>query len=175
MAFGIDDALMTAAAGISLTDTIVETIKKYRAKKIDYDFEQLIGEVKVSMLKRIDDADFALMQFERMLVDRGVDLNMSLADVIAKTSFWKPWEQRRLAQIRETLNNFSNTVYASGDDIAALARCKDQIREMGMSIVQTINSKHQLHQNLLNAKSLKEAIEILRNRLADYKNTLASV
>jgi hypothetical protein len=30
MAFGIDDALMAAAAGISLTDTCVQTIKKYR-------------------------------------------------------------------------------------------------------------------------------------------------
>ncbi len=34
MAFGIDDVLMSAAAGISLTDTVVRTIEAYRKKKV---------------------------------------------------------------------------------------------------------------------------------------------
>jgi hypothetical protein len=174
MAFGIDDALMTAAAGISLADTIVETIKKYRANKMDYDFEQLIGEARITLLKKIDDADLALTQFERTIVDKGIDTNMRLADIVAKTSFWKPFEQHRLSQIQKQLNAFSDSVYSTGDDIAALARCHEQTYEMGSSVVESIDTKHRLHSDLLNAKSLKEAITILRRRLGDYKKSLNS-
>lgn len=39
MAFGIDDALMAAAAGISLTDTIVKTIQSYRSERKQIDIE----------------------------------------------------------------------------------------------------------------------------------------
>jgi hypothetical protein len=33
MAFGIDDAIGAAAAGLSLGDTLVEIIKKYKTEK----------------------------------------------------------------------------------------------------------------------------------------------
>jgi hypothetical protein len=62
MAFGIDDALMAAAAGISLTDTCVRTVKAYRKKGIHIDIELLIEEVRVTALQRIDEADLALAQ-----------------------------------------------------------------------------------------------------------------
>ena len=175
MAFGIDDALATAATGINLADTIVETIKKYRSKKLDFDFEQLISEVKTTMLGRIDDADLALTQFERMLVEKKIDIGMPISDVIAKTSMWRPFEQHRLNQIRRRFNEFSDSAYSVGDDIAALARCREQTTEIGISVVQTIEAKHKLHSKLLNAHSLKEAIDLLRARLADYKKTLSSL
>ena len=59
MAFGIDDVLMTAAAGISLTDTVVRTIEAYRTKGIPLDIELLIEEVRITALQRIDEADEA--------------------------------------------------------------------------------------------------------------------
>ncbi len=73
MAFGIDDALMTAAAGISLTDTVVRTIESYRNKGQHIDIELLIEEVRITALQRIDDADEALTQLRRTLSERDVD------------------------------------------------------------------------------------------------------
>ena len=69
MAFGIDDALAAAAAAINLTDTVVETIKRCKREKKDQDLELLIEEIRITALKRIDDADLALVQFERLLTD----------------------------------------------------------------------------------------------------------
>jgi hypothetical protein len=172
MAFGIDDALTTAAAGISLTDTIVEIIKRYNKKDLDADFEVLLEEVRVSAIKKIDEADMALSQFERMLLDRSVDINQRLSDVIAATPFWNAMEQRKLSQIRQRFNEFADSIYSAGDDIAALARCRNDKKEMGISVVESTRDKHRLHMELLNAKSFKEAIELLRSQLAKYKATL---
>lgn len=173
MAFGIDDALTTAAAGISLTDTIVEIIKRYRQKDVDADFEILLEEVRVSALKKIDDADLALSQFERMLLDENIDIGKRLSDVIAATPFWKPVQQRQLGQLRKRFNEFADSIYSSGDDIAALARCRNQTKEMGLSVVESTGAKHELHAKLLGAKSLREAINLLRSQLARYKAILA--
>lgn len=174
MAFGIDDALTSAAAGISLTDTIVSTIKKYRKRQLDYDFGQLIIAVQATTLKRIDEADLALTQFERMLVEKKVDLNLRLEDVVSNTPFWKPFEQHRMNQIQKRFNEFSDSIYSVGDDIAALARCRDQTYEMGSSVVETLSAKQSLHHSLLNAQSVKHSISILRNRLNDFKKALAA-
>src|SRR5215831_9939907 len=99
MAFGIDDALMTAAAGISLTDTVVKTIEGYKRAHQTKDLELLLEEVRVTALRRIDEADLALTQFERMLVQKNVDIDKRLSDVVAATPFWHPFEQHRLNQI----------------------------------------------------------------------------
>lgn len=172
MAFGIDDALATAAAGISLADTVVEIIKRHRKKKLDTDFEILLEEVRVTAIKRIDEADLALSQFERMLLDRKVDINRSLSDVIAETPFWNAMEQYKLGQIRRSFNEFADSIYSAGDDIAALVRCRHDTKDMGMSVVESTREKHRLHMELLNAKSLKQAIQLLRAQLAKYKTTL---
>jgi len=174
MAFGIDDALMTAAAGISLTETIVETIKKYRREKKDIDIERLIEEVRVTALGRIDDADLALVQFERMLIEKKVDTHKRLSDVISDTPFWHPFEQHRLSQIQKRFNEFSDRIYSAGDDIAALVRCRDQTGAMGIAIVQSTKAKHELHFRLLSAHSLDEAIQLLRQKLAEHKAALTS-
>jgi hypothetical protein len=173
MAFGIDDALTTAAAGISLTDTIVQTIKRYNQSEQDADFEMLLEEVRVTTLKRIDEADLALTQFERMLHEKEVDIDRPLSEIIAHTSFWKPFEQRKLSQIRKQFNEFSDNIYSAGDDIAALARCRDRTRDMGLSVIDSAKEKHELHVKLLNAKSLAEAIGLLRQQLLKYKVTLS--
>ena len=172
MAFGIDDALTTAAAGISLTDTIVEIIKRYHKKDLDTDFELLLEEVRVSAIKKIDEADLALMQFERMLLDRNINIGRRLSDVIAATPFWNAVEQRRLSQIRIRFNEFADSIYSAGDDIAALARCRHDTKEIGISVVESTKEKHRLHEELLHAKSLREAIELLRSQLAKYKAAL---
>ncbi len=59
MAFGIDDTLMAAAAGISLTDAVVKTVKAYQKRGEEIDTERLIDEVSITALQRIDDAYIA--------------------------------------------------------------------------------------------------------------------
>jgi hypothetical protein len=96
MAFGIDDALAAAAAGISLTDTCVQTIKKYQKQGNSLDIERLIEEVRITALQRIDEADVALAQLERTLVEKGVRMDRTLQEAISETSFWEPFEAHRL-------------------------------------------------------------------------------
>jgi len=74
MALGIDDALNAAAAGISLTDTVVRTVKAYHKKGVQLDIERLIDEVRITALQRLDEADQSLAQLERTLKEKGVDL-----------------------------------------------------------------------------------------------------
>ena len=161
MAFGIDDALMAAAAGISLTDTVVQTVQRYRKKGGQLDIELLIEEVRVTALERLNAADDALAQLEQTLSDKGIDPNKTLQEVIHSTPFWKPFEQHKLKRIRESFNALANATYSATDDIAALVRCRDQTQEMGIAIVDSAKSKHDLLSHLLNAKSVKEAINTL--------------
>jgi hypothetical protein len=172
MAFGIDDALTTAAAGISLADTVVEIIKRYRSREIDADLEILIEEIRIEALKRINEQDLALSQFERMLVEKHIDIGRRISDVIAATPFWQPFEQRRLSQVRKRFNEFADSIYSAGDDIAALARCRGETEAMGMGVVESAREKHRLNSELLGADSLHDAIKILRKQLAKYKATL---
>lgn len=174
MAFGIDDALAAAAAGISLTDTVVQTVKRYRKEGADYDLEILLEEVRLTALRRIDDADEALAQFERMLSEKGVHTDMSLMDIIADVPFWNPVEQFRLKKLRKRFNDFADSIYSACDDVAALARCRDRVRPMGEAIVESAHTKHQLHRALLDSKSLKESIDLLRARLNSQKEALTT-
>jgi hypothetical protein len=56
MAFGIDDALTAATAGLKITETLVEIIKKHRGRRNEPDFERLLAEVKNTALSRVNDA-----------------------------------------------------------------------------------------------------------------------
>jgi len=172
MAFGIDDALSLATGGIKITETVVETINRYRKSKLDYDLELLLEEVRVTALRRIDEADLALTQFERTIVEKKVDIDQRLRDVIAKTPFWQPFEQHRLSQIQKQFNQFSDRIYGAVDDIAALVRCRQETGEMGAAIVASAEMKHDLHAKVLGAKSLREAIELLRAQLKRHKAAL---
>jgi hypothetical protein len=172
MAFGIDDALGAAAAGIELANTIVETIQRNRGKGKDPDLELLIEEIRLTALTRIDDADRALVKFERMLVDTKVNIDKRITDVIAATPFWRPFEQHRLNQIHKNLNAFSDSLYSAGDDIAALLRCRGQSDSMGAAIVESAKQKHALQEGLLFAPSLRRQIQILREELVRQKNAL---
>jgi hypothetical protein len=125
-------------------------------------------------LARINEADLALAQFERTLVERKIDLTKRLTDVIAETPFWRPFEQFRLGQIRRRFNSFSDSVYSAIDYIAALLRCRQETQEMGAAVVDSTKVKHDLHARMLNAGSLKEAIELLRAQLARHKGALSS-
>jgi hypothetical protein len=172
MAFGIDDALMAAAASISLSDTVVQTVKRYRKAGNDIDIEQLIEEVRVTTLRRLDEADGALMQFERLLQERDIDTNLPLREVIAQTPFWKPFEQHRLKQLQKSFSHLWDSLYSAGDDIAALVRCRERTGEMGEAVVESAYAKHDLNEALLNAPSVKRSIEILRSKITDYKAEL---
>ena len=81
---------MAGAAGISLADTVVQAVAKYRKKGLHVDIERLIEEVRVTALQRLDEADLGLAQFERTLVEKGVDLNKSLQEVIEATPLVAP-------------------------------------------------------------------------------------
>jgi len=172
MAFGIDDALLAAAAGISLTDTCVKTIKSYQKKGTPLDIERLIEEVRVTALQRIDDADLALVQLERTLEEHGVSLNMTLTEVISKTSFWKPFEAHRLKRIRRSFNELADAIYEAIDDIASLVRCREQTYEMGHAVVESADSKRKLLDNLSNSGSVKNSIDLLQGELRRHKAAL---
>jgi hypothetical protein len=173
MAFGIDDALSAAAGGIKLTDTIVEIVKRYRKTDKDPDLELLIEEIRLTALRRIDEADLALAQFERTLIDAKVNIDKRLQDVIAETPFWRPFQQHRLSQFQKQFNHFSDSVYCAVDDIAALLRCQGKTAEMGKAVVQSTAHKHEMYSRLLHAKSLKESIDLLRAELARHKRELS--
>ena len=172
MAFGIDDALFAAAAGISLTETGVRTVKAYGKKGGPPDLELLIEEVRVTALQRIDEADSALAQLERTLMENGIDLDRTLQDVIDSTPWWQPFQEHRLKRIRQGFNALADATYGATDDISALVRCRDQTREMGIAVAESAKAKHELHSRLLNAKSVKEAIDLLRSELLRHKEAL---
>jgi hypothetical protein len=172
MAFGIDDALFAAAAGISLTDTVVKTVKAYRKKGDEIDIELLIEEVRVTALQRIDEADLALGQLERTLKEKGVDLEMTLQEVIDSTPILHPFEDHKLKRIRQSFNALADATYGASDDIAALVRCRGQTRAMGIAVGESARSKHKLLAELLDAKSVKAAIEMLRSELVRHKAAL---
>lgn len=172
MAFGIDDGIAAAAAAINLTSTMVDVVKKYR-KDPNLDIELLIEQVRVEALKRIDQADSALADFETLLKQKGVDLNMDLDEVIASTSFFNAIEQMKLRRFRKSLQALSDGIYDAADDISALVRCKDQTRKFGEAVVETAPLKHMFLQSILNAKSLSQKISILRKELLRHKKMLA--
>ena len=173
MAFGIDDALMTAAAGVSLTDTVVKTVLAYRGKKDEIDIALLIEEVRVTALERIDEADRCLAQFERTLKEKGVDLNRTLLAVINSTDWWHPYEKSRLKRFRRSFNALADATYDATDDIAALVRCRKRTEQMGSAVVESASAKHKLHADLLNAKSVGAAIHLLRRELLRHKKDLS--
>ena len=174
MAFGIDDALAAAAAGISLTDTVVKTIASYRDKDIPLDIEQLIEEVRVSALARIDEADRALLQLQRTLHEKKIDTSKTLQEVIESTPWWRPNEEYRLKRIRQSFNALADATYDATDDISALARCRNQTKEMGIAVADSARAKHELNHRLLAARSVDAAIELLRTELTRHKSTLTS-
>jgi len=172
MPMGIDDALMAAAAGISLTDTCVQTIKAYSKEEVELDIERLIEEVRVTALTRIDEADRALVELERTLVEKGVSLDMILQVSIEAAGFWHPFEAHRLKRIRDSFNALADATYSATDDIAALVRCRDQTGGMKAAVVESSRTKHELHSQLINAESIGEAIGLLRTELVRHKSAL---
>ena len=174
MAFGIDDAISAAAAGIGLADTLVETIKKYKAEKKDYDLEQLIDAVRGTALSRLKEIDTALDEFEQMLKRREIDLSKTIEDVIGQTPFWNPFEQHRLAQIQRRFCDFLGAISASTDDIAALVRCHRQTTQMGMAVVHTVKMKRQFRDHVNNAKSMRDALMLLKKEVDRQRVALSN-
>ena len=171
MAFGIDDGISAAAASISLTQTFVEVVRKYR-KDSDFDIELLIEQVRVEALKRIDQADSALAEFEELLEQKGVNPDKNLNQIIKETPFWNATEQWRLRKIRKSIQALSESVYDASDDISALVRCKQKTEKYGEAVIETGPRKHEFHQMMLNAPTLKQKIKILRNEMLRQKNLL---
>jgi hypothetical protein len=172
MAVGIDDILSAAAAGINLADTAIKTIVAYRRKGADFDIERLIEEVRITALQRIDEADLALTQLERTLIDKGVNMADTLQESISSTPWWRPDEAHRLKRIKRSFDVLADATYSAVDDIAALARCKDQTTVMGTAVIESARQKHNLNSQLSNAKSVKSAIDILREQLIRHKEVL---
>ncbi|MCC6660921.1 MAG: hypothetical protein IT437_08550 [Phycisphaerales bacterium] len=172
MAFGIDDALMTAAAGLRFSDTLVQTVKAYRKADGDLDVELLIEEVRVTTLQRLDESDAALAQFERMLGERNIDADRSLKTVIESTPWWRPHEAHRLKRIQRSFNALADATYAATDDVAALLRCKQRTGPMGGVVVESASSKHRFLERLLEAPTVRQSIRILRAEMTRLKDEL---
>jgi hypothetical protein len=151
---------------------LVTILKKYREKKQSVDLEQLLQEVRVTALGRIDEADIALTRFERTLIEKHIDINKRLLDVIADTPFWQPFEQHRLTQVQKTFNALSDALYGAGDDIAALARCREQTGTMAEAVIKSAHAKHELAEKVLYS-SLRDSINLFRQKLVEHKAALS--
>jgi hypothetical protein len=172
MAIGIDDVLTLAKSALGPLGTIVETINAIKRKNPDKDIEQLIREAETSLVRRLAEAELALAQFERTLVEKGVNLDKPLGQVIAETAWWEPFEAYRMKNIRGEFHSLEDTAYNSVDDVAALLRCKGKTALMGEAVVQTAEAKHKFHKSMLEAPSVKAAIEILRKQFAEQRAAL---
>ncbi len=174
MAFGIDDFLIAAASGLKLSKTLTDTFAANRPKRGNNrsDLELLLEEVRLTALQRLDEADTALTQFERLLREKGVDLEKTLTQVIGSTTWFQCHQAHCLKRFRRSFNTLADAAYESCDDIAALVRCRRETQLMGPSVVNSAASKHQFSSALLAAKSLKEAISLLREELDRQKKEL---
>jgi hypothetical protein len=173
MALGIDDVLSAATGGVKLLSTVSKTIEEYKKKKQNPDLAQLLEEVRIVAIARIDEADLALSQFERTMVENGVPMDKPLYDVIANTPFWRPFQSLRLKQMHKKFNAFADSIYSATDDIAALVRCQQSEGPMGSAILEAFEVKRVLQADMLGADSLKEAIQILRVELSRQKQALS--
>ena len=99
---------------------------------------------------------------------------MSLQELINATSMWSPVEQYRLRRFRDSFNELADATYKAADDIAALARCRDQTGEMGIAVVESAGYKHELQAQLLNARSVNDSISLLRQELVRHKEALTN-
>ncbi len=172
MAFGIDDTLTAAKSAVVLGDTLIQTIKKYRKSGQDPDIELLIEEIRIAALRRIDEADHELNQIERTLSEREVNLDRPLVDVISDTSWWRPFESYRMKQVHKRFGALQDLAYSSIDDIAALVRCKDQVRDMGQAVVESSYNKQEFQKSIVNASTVRETIDVLRRLLSNQKEAL---
>jgi hypothetical protein len=139
---------------------------------VHIDIERLIEEVRITALQRIDEADLALAQLERTLAEKGVKMDRTLQEAISAKSFFSPFEAHRLKRIRRGFNALADATYSATDDIASLVRCRDETSEMGAAVVESAKAKHELHSRLLGAKSVSEAIGMLRAELTRHKTAL---
>ena len=96
----------------------------------------LIEEVRVTALRHIDEADFALAQFERTLLERHVDISKTLQQCIDATPMWRAWESHRLKRFRRSFNALADAAYGATDDIASLLRCMDKTGDFGKAVSQ---------------------------------------
>ena len=172
MAFGIDDTLTTAAAGISLADTIVSVIKNYRGGSEDIDIETLIDQVRIEAMRRINVADGALAAFENLIHEKNVDIDLSMIEAIKNTSMWN-WRQRYvLKSINRQFSEFHKSVYDAIDDVAALVQCKGQTLNFGSAVAESARRKSHFQEHFLSARTLREKINILRGELNELKISL---
>ncbi len=174
MAMGIDDLLMTVAESLSVANTFVEVTAAYKQRKASIDVQKLLDEVTITARSKLDAADRTLRDFENDLRGRGVDLSMSLSNVIDATPMWKIWEVVRLRRYRDAFQSLSNAAYDASDSLAALARCQgvEAERVLGEAVVESAPAKHKFHTAVVNASSVGEAIDLLRKEFVRQKSLL---
>jgi hypothetical protein len=172
MAFGIDDVLMAAASAISLGDTLVKVVKANSQKPGQ--IYALLAEVRVEAAKRLKDAQEALNQFERTLVEREINLDSRLADVVRRTPFFRPFEAYRLHCAKKALDQMGDCLFRSADDILALLRCSGDVGDAGQAIAQSAEVKNEFHRQFTHAGSVREQIDLVRARLDAHLLALQS-
>lgn len=105
-------------------------------------------------------------------MDRKVDLTKRLSDVVANTPFWRPFEQYRLGEWHKRFNELSDSIYRATDGIAALLRCRERTQDMGMAVIDSMQTKQEWNAKLMYAGSVKEAIDLLRSKLTEHRQAL---
>jgi hypothetical protein len=168
MAFGIDDVLTTATTAINLGDTLVKVMKGNFHGHAE--MRSLISEVREELYTRLEEAHVALNRFERTLVDRNVDLSLSLQDVIAQTPFWRPFESYRIGRCKRALDNMADTIFRSTEDITSLARCLSDTDSAGRAIVDSASTRNEFQRKFISANSVQEKIDLVRDQLDILKS-----
>jgi hypothetical protein len=95
-----------------------------------------------------------------------------MQDVISATPFFHPFEAHRLKRLRSSFNALQDATYCAVDDIASLVRCRGVTAEMGVAVVESSKTKHELHARLLQASSIGQSIALLRAELGRHKHAL---
>jgi hypothetical protein len=166
------EVLKAVTTALNLTDTVVQTVRSYRNDADDLSFTLLIEQVRVETLKGLDEADRTLRDFERVLDDSGINMDMTLEDVIGLTPWWRPDQAYRLKRMRSTFNNLADAAYDASDDIAALARCRNYAGLTHAPAREHLDSARAFQQQLQDTTSLRGQIDLLRTKLDNYKATL---
>ena len=165
MAFLVDDLLATAAAGINLSDTLVRVVRNNSRVKGPGEIEALLTEVRIEAVSRIDDAHSALNRFEQLLIEKGVDLDRGLNEIIAETPFWNVPENYKLNRAKKSLDSFADSTFRAFNDIAALVRCLGVTEPTGRAAVESAGVKHDFNRAFVLSETVGEKIGLLRRQL----------
>ncbi len=169
--YGVLELLSAATATAKAADAVAKVAERYRQRQ-NVEIETLLTSVRTEAIARINEADFALTEFERALTEKGIDFSKTLATTIRENPSWSPAEWFHLRQLKWRLEGFTKSIGNSIDDIAALARCKDDAKDIAEAEIESFDAARNFGQSINSATSVKDAIALLRDELRKQRTAL---